>query len=151
MDSRGVGYLFGAGYIISAIASQFYPKLRKMFGARKLLGITVGILIGSFLLAKWTGVIVGSILIISRISSSTTFRNTRSSIINSLIGSKGRATTISTLVLLSQLPMALMAYFMGDYIDSHSPNSLAWALGVGMIIILGGQAVVFKLLRKETN
>lgn len=143
MDSRGVGLLFGAGYIISAVASQFYPKLRRWLGARKLLLITSGILIGSFLLAKWVGVVIGSILIVGRISSSTTFRNTRSSIINGLIGSKSRATTISTLVLLSQLPMALLAYFMGDYIDRNSPNSLAWVLGIVMVIILGGQAILF--------
>lgn len=143
MDSRGVGFLFGAGYIISAIASQFYPKLRKWLGAKKLLLITAGLLIGSFLLAKWVGVIVGSMLIIGRIASSTTFRNTRSSIINGLISSKSRATTISTLVLLSQLPMALLAYFMGDYMDKYSPNSLAWVLGVVMAAILVGQSVVF--------
>jgi len=143
MDSRGVGFLFGAGYIISAIASQSYPKLRSWLGAKKLFLITTGILLLSFLLAKWVGVFIGSILIIGRISSSTTFRNTRSSIINGLISSKSRATTISTLVLLSQLPMALMAYFMGDYIDQHSPNSLAWVLGLVMIGILICQSLFF--------
>jgi MFS family permease len=151
MDSRGVGLLFGAGYIISAVASQFYPKLRKHFGAKKLLVITAGVLLASFLLAKWVGVIAGSALIIGRISSSTTFRNTRSSIINGLIGSKSRATTLSTLVLLSQLPMALMAYFMGDYIDSHSPNSLAWILGLVMVGVLVGQSIIFGRKKTETN
>lgn len=144
MDSRGVGFLFGAGYIISAIASQFYPKLRKKFGAKKLLLVTAGILLISFLLAKWVGVIIGSLLIIGRISSSTTFRNTQSSLINGLISSKSRATTLSTLVLLSKLPLALMAYFVGDYIDKNSPNSLAWILGLAMLLILVVQSIVFR-------
>lgn len=143
MDSRGVGFLFGAGYIVSAITSQFYPKLRSWLGAKKILLITTGILLVSFLLAKWVGIFFGSLLIIGRISSSTTFRNTRSSIINGLISSKSRATTISTLILLSQIPMALMAYFMGDYIDQHSPNSLAWMLGLVMIGILVSQSLIF--------
>lgn len=143
MDSRGVGFLFGAGYIISAIASQFYPQLRKKFGAKKLLLVTAGILLISFLLAKWVGVIIGSVLIIGRISSSTTFRNTQSSIINGLISSKSRATTLSTLVLLSKLPLALMAYFVGDYIDKNSPNSLAWIFGLVMLVILVGQSIIF--------
>ena len=151
MDSRGVGFLFGAGYLVSAVASQFYPKLRKWLGAKKLLLITIGILLISFLLAKWVGVIIGSALIIGRISSSTTFRNTRSSIVNGLISSKSRATTISTLVLLSQLPMALLAYFMGDYIDKHSPNSLAWILGLVMIGILIGQSLVFNKQESVEN
>lgn len=143
MDSRGVGFLFGAGYIVSALASQFYPKLREKFGAKKLLYTCATILLGSFLFAKWVGVIIGSILIMARISSSTTFRNTRSSIINGLISSKSRATTISTLVLLSQAPMAVLAYFMGDYMDKNSPNSLAWFLGVIMAGVLVGQSIFF--------
>jgi len=144
MDSRGVGLLFAAGYLVSATASQFYPKLRNWLGAKKLLLITAGILLGSFLLAKWVGVVMGSILIMARIASSTTFRNTRSSIINGLIASKSRATTLSTLNLLSQLPMALMAYFMGDYIDHHSPNSLAWILGLVMAGVLIGQTIAYR-------
>ncbi|MBI2465177.1 MFS transporter [Candidatus Shapirobacteria bacterium] len=144
MDSRWAGILFGVGYIVSAMFSQFYPILRKLFGARKLLYVVAAVLIGSFLLARWVGVIVGSILIVSRISSSTTFRNTRSGVINKLIGSKSRATSISTLVLLSQLPMAIMAYFLGDYIDKHSPNMLAWLVGWVMIGALIIQWVYFR-------
>jgi MFS family permease len=149
MDSRGVGFLFGAGYVLSSIASQFYPKLREHLGQKKLLMVTAAVLIASFLLAKWVGTFVGMILIIGRISSSTTFRNTRSGIINSLISSKSRATTISTLVLLSQLPMATMAYFMGDYMDRNSPNSLAWLFGLAMLLILTSQTIFFKFRKNS--
>ncbi len=112
--------------------------------------IVAAILIGSFLVAKWVGVVLGAMLIVARISSSTTFRNTRSSVINRLVGSENRATTISTLVLLSQLPMALMAYFLGDYIDRHTPNSLAWILGWTMVGLLGIQQIVFLRINKKT-
>lgn len=145
MDSRVVGFLFGAGYIVSAIASQFYPKLKKEFGARKLLYACTVILLASFLLAKWVGIVIGSVLIMARISSSTTFRNTRSSIINRLISSKSRATTISTLGLLSQAPMAILAYFMGDFMDKNSPNSLAWILGIVLMTVLIGQSIFFSM------
>lgn len=143
MDSRGVGWLFGTGYVVSAIVSQFYPKLREWLGTERLLLIVAGVLLGSFLLAKWVGIFIGSVLIIGRISSSTTFKNTRSSVINGLIGSKSRATTLSTMTLLSQLPMALMAYFMGDYIDKHSVNDFAWVLGIAMMLILAGTQMFF--------
>lgn len=148
LDSRGVGLLFGIGYIISAAASQFYPTWRQKLGAPKLLVMVTGILLSSFLLAKWVGVTIGSILIISRIASSTTFRNLRSSIINSQIKSAHRATTISSLVLLTQLPMAGLAYFLGDYIDHHSPNSLAWGLGLIMLGIISIEGLWLKLRRK---
>jgi len=152
MDSRGAGILFGVGYIVSALISQFYPVLRKKLGGKNLLYIVAAILIGSFLVARWVGIAMGSILIVSRISSSTTFRNTRSSVINKLIGSKARATSISTLVLLSQLPMAIMAYFLGDYIDKHSPNMLAWLVGWVMIIALVLQWIYFRTrIKYESN
>ncbi|MFA5894856.1 MAG: MFS transporter [Candidatus Shapirobacteria bacterium] len=152
MDSRGAGILFGVGYVVSALFSQFYPVLRKRLGGKNLLYIVATVLIGSFLVAKWVGIVMGSILIVSRISSSTTFRNTRSSVINKLIGSKARATSISTLVLLSQLPMAIMAYFLGDYIDKHSPNMLAWLVGWVMIITLVLQWLYFRTrIKYESN
>lgn len=152
LDSRGAGILFGVGYIISALFSQFYPKLKNYLGARQLLYLAATMLIGSFLLAKWVGIFMGSLLIVARISSSTTFRNVRSSTMNKLIRSKTRATTISTLMLLSQLPMGLMAYFLGDYIDRHSPNSLAWIIGWGMVIVLFLQWLYFRFrIKYEPN
>jgi MFS family permease len=144
LDSRGAGILFGVGYILSAIASQFYPRLSKKIGSRRLLIMATSILLLSFLLAKWTGVVVGGILIVMRISSATTFRNVRSSLINRLIRSTGRATTLSTLNLLTQLPMALMAYFLGDFIDRYSPNNLAWLMGWAMVVVLISQQFIFR-------
>lgn len=151
MDSRGVGLLFAAGYLISALASQAFPKLKNLLGSKNLLIVTVSILIGSFIFAKFTGVVLGSILIISRISSSTTFRNIRSSILNRYIDSKNRATAISTLVLLSQLPYALVAYTIGDYIDKSSPNSFAFILGLAMVGLLIVQQIIFKAIRFRTT
>ena len=34
MDSRGVGLLFAAGYLISALASQAFPKLKNLLGSK---------------------------------------------------------------------------------------------------------------------
>jgi len=150
MDSRGVGFLFGVGYIVSALASQFYPKLKEKFGSNRLIFVCAGILTLSFVLAKWVGIFMGSILIMARISSSTTFRNSRSSVINGLISSKNRATTISTLVLLSQAPMAFLAYFMGNYVDNNTANSLAWILGLVMLGVLAGQAMFFKIAKQKS-
>jgi len=150
LDSRGVGWLFGVGYIISALASQVYPKLRKWFGSKNLLFITSGILLLSFLAAKYVGIAVGCFLIISRIGSSTTFRNLRSSLINVRISSKYRATTLSTLSLLSQLPVAVTAILAGEIIDRTSPNNLAMMVGIVMVLMLFGFEVIFRLLRRKT-
>lgn len=148
LDARGVGLLFGIGYIISAVVSQAYPKMKQVWGSKKLVIFTGAILLSSFLLANFVGVMIGSLLIISRISSSTTFRNTRSGLINMAVSSKNRATALSSMQLLTQLPYALLAYFIGGYIDKYSPNQFALLLGMVMVGLLALTQVVFMRKRR---
>ncbi|PIY80615.1 MAG: hypothetical protein COY80_01980 [Candidatus Pacebacteria bacterium CG_4_10_14_0_8_um_filter_42_14] len=135
LTGKGIGLLFGTGYIIAALASHFYPSLRKRFGNSKLLILASAALLTSFIFAPFVGIALGSGLILLRISSSTTFRNAQSVIVNKFIDSKNRATALSTLALLSEIPFTLTFYFVGDYIDKNSPNSFALLLG-GILIIL---------------
>ena len=148
LDSRGVGWLFGAGYIISAIASQAYPKLRQKFGINILMIATSAILLISFLAAKYVGVLLGCVLIISRIGRSTTFRNLRSSLVNASIHSKYRATTLSTLSLITQLPVALTAIWAGEIIDKTSPNNLALFVGVILTLLILLQLIIFQVVKR---
>ena len=136
LDAQTVGWVFGVGYVISALASHFYPKLRKMTGSMRLVWGSTFILIVSFVLAKYVGAWAGVGLIVLRIASSTTFRNSRSVLINSEIGSANRATTLSTLTLLTNIPYALSAIWIGGYIDRTSPNQFAWMLGLGIMVML---------------
>ncbi len=147
MDAQGVGILFAVGYIISAFASQAFPKLKSWLGDRMLLSATTLILIGSFIFAKFTGIALGSILIVSRISTSTIFWNISSTILNPLIESKNRATSLSTFALLYQLPYALLAYAIGDFIDTSSPNQFALILGITIAVLLVIQQIVFYLIK----
>lgn len=143
-----VGILFAGGYIIAALASHFYPRLKKRFGWEILLIVATGILIASFLFAKFVGVLLGACFIFMRIASSTTFRNTRSILFNEFFTSSNRATALSTLTLLTNLPYALLAYFIGDYIDKTSPNTFALTFGVVMIVLLIGSQVIFGIRNK---
>lgn len=136
LDPSMVGWVFGVGYLVSAGFSQIYPSLRKRLGEMKLMWMAILALIISFVMAKYVGVILGILLIVMRIASSTTFRNSKSVIINAQIGSKNRATTLSTLTLLSELPYALFAGYLGLYIDRTSPNQFAWVLGLGIILAI---------------
>lgn len=139
MGATGTGWLFGIGCIFSVIAARMYPSLRAKFGEKKLITITASMMLLSFLLAKYVGLWAGCGLIIMRIASSSTFRNTRSIIVNSWISSKNRATALSSLNLLTQLPYIALAPLFGLMIDKTSPNDFAWYLGssipVGLIII----------------
>jgi MFS family permease len=141
LESNGVGILFAIGYIISAFVSQISLKLQNKFGNNNLLiGVTI-ILLSSFIFAKFSVLFIGLGLIIARISSSPIFWNITSTTLNPLISSKNRATSLSTFSLLTQLPYAVMAFTIGDYIDRTSPNEVAFLLG---IVIFG--AILLSLI-----
>lgn len=148
IEPQIVGVLFAAGYIISALASHFYPQMRKRFGGKTMLVIATCVLLVSFLFAKFVGVLLGAFLIFSRIASSTTFRNTRSILFNEIFSSKNRATALSTLNLLTNLPFAVFAVFIGSYIDKTSPNSFALLLGIVIVVLLVSQQIIFTVKKK---
>lgn len=136
-DARGTGWLFSTGCVFSVIASRFFPRLKEFLGEKKLIITTSLMLLLSFLAAKYVGVAAGSALIIMRIASSSTFRNTRSVIVNKWISSKNRATALSTLNLLTQTPYIFLSPIFGMMIDKSSPNQFSWWLGAGIAVVLG--------------
>lgn len=147
MDARGTGWLFGVGCIFSVIASRYFVKIKNLLGENKLIIVTTIMLLASFLIAKYVGLIAGSTLIIMRIASSSTFRNTRSVIVNEWISSRNRATALSTLSLLTQTPYILLSPLFGLMIDRTSPNQFAWWLGLGIVGVL----IITQLARVEKD
>lgn len=97
MDARGTGWIFAIGCLASVVASRYYLKLTNLLGLVKLVVMASSLMLVSFLLAKYVGLWVGIGLIVMRISSSSTFRNARSVIVNKWITSRNRATTLSHL------------------------------------------------------
>ena len=149
LEGKGVGMLFGAGYLIAAFSSHFYPQIRKKLSAGKLAVLASLVLIASFLGAYFVGIFFGMVLIFLRIVSSTTFLNSKSLIINEFIDSKNRATALSTMTLLSELPFVLLSYFIGDAIDKTSPNEFALILGIVMVGFLLPQLVRYRVIKKK--
>lgn len=151
LNAGTTGVLFACGYIISSGISFLYPWMRKKLQMEYLLGIIIFALLGSFFFAQYAGLIFGCLLIIMRIASSTTFRNTRSIMLNKYIDSKNRATALSTLTLLSQLPYAFSAYFIGKYIDKTSPNAFAFLLGAILAAILVAEAGINIFFKRKAS
>lgn len=137
MDATGTGWLFGIGCIFSVLASRAYPYLREKLGEKKLVIMTATVMLLSFLVARYAGIWIGCVLIVMRIASSSTFRNTRSVIVNRWISSKNRATALSSLNLLTQIPYIFLAPLFGMMIDNSSPNIFAWGMGIGILGMLG--------------
>ncbi|MBN1618306.1 MFS transporter [Candidatus Dojkabacteria bacterium] len=137
MNGIQVGFLFSIGYLFSAVASQFFPKLLKKFGNKILFTVSTTMLILSFLLAKFVSPVLGAMLIIMRISSSTTFSNLRTVKVNSLVSSKNRATALSSFSLMYVSAYIITAYFAGKYIEAKSPNEFAFLIGIIVTIMAG--------------
>jgi MFS superfamily sulfate permease-like transporter len=136
-DARGTGWIFGIGCIFSVIASRYFVTIKNWLGENRLVVVTAMMMLLSFLVARYVGIVAGSALIVLRIASSSTFRNTRTVIANEWISSKNRATALSTLSLLTQIPYILLSPLFGLMIDRTSPNQFSWWLGLGILTILG--------------
>jgi len=131
-----VGFIFGVGYIISALVSQAFPFLKKKLGTRFLLPIVVTILFLSLIGTKFVPAGIGMLFIIGRISSSTTFRNLRSSLVNTYISSKNRATALSTLSLLFQLPFVVVFLLFNGELEILGPNNFTFFLGIAILTVV---------------
>lgn len=130
LSATMVSLLFTGGYLISALLAQFFSRLLKKHSALTLAMTSSLIMLLSFVLALFVNPVIGMGLIMARISSSSTFGNARSVLINKEITSANRATALSTFSLLYTLPYVFIAYLGGQYIDSTSVNSFALVLGI---------------------
>ncbi len=142
-----IGILFGTGYILSAIFSQFYPKLEKRFAPRALIIICSVILMSSFIVANFVGALAGAFLILARISSSTIFINLKSTLVNKNISSRNRATALSTMSLFVILPYSIILIWGGGFIDRTSPNYFAFIWGcifTAMLFLLFAYKIAIK-------
>ncbi len=147
LSATQVSLLFTGGYIVSAVLAQFFAKLQNKFSHIGI-ALTAGcFMLLSYLAAMFVSPIVGMTLIMGRISSSSTFANIRSVLLNNEISSKNRATALSTFSLLYTLPYTLVVFFGGRIIDATSVNTFAsmfgvfLLLGMGIFTILYGQEV----------
>lgn len=131
-----IGIVFSVGYVFSAILSGLFTKILGKFSVLKIIVSTTVALLISFLLAKFVDPVIGASLIILRISSSSTFSNIRSVILNRNVSSKNRATALSSFALIYELGFVFIAFFAGSYITKSSPNDFALILGIGLLALL---------------
>lgn len=141
LSGTQVGLLFTVGYIFSVALSNLFPRLLKKFTVLPILLSTTTALLISFLLAKFVSPVIGASLIVLRISSSSTFSNLRSVVLNKNISSKNRSTALSSFSLIYELGYVCIAYFAGIYIGEHSPNEFAFIIGVILLAIIAVLAV----------
>lgn len=146
-----LSYLWAFVSILAAIVSQATPRFMKIIPPKRgilLLSFGMGALL---LLSPLNGLLIGGVLLTTRIMMQVIFKNFSVVIINQNIESKYRATTISTMVMLTNIPYAVSAFFIGGSIDMVGIQQIALFMGIGMLT-LTVVYILFKLIfLRKTN
>jgi len=138
-DANGQAVVFGGAILASALMVGFVPFLRRRLGE---LGatLTVGtvLLTGYALAALPLGVWGVIAIVLIRVGGSMSYTAT-SSVMNAAIPSTDRATTLSTVALLTKIPYALTAILAGVLAQNGQlwVFNVAVALGIGLLMLLG--------------
>lgn len=131
-----LGIFFSLVYLVAALSSYFTPSLIKHWEASKSIFLIGIILSVTLVISPLVGLIIGSISLIIRQSMQVIFENLSSITINENTPSKYRATTLSTFNLLKNLPYVFTAYFLGTLADWYSAKTLAFFLGIILIVLI---------------
>ena len=135
LDSRGQSIAYTIFAIINIIAINWLPSLRKWWGdywGVRILNIIVGLafVVSTLSLGIWGVLVMAAIEIIGNIGDPWT-----SSIINDRVGSRYRATTLSSLALLTKVPHLLVNVLAGSAIDGVGINQFHLWLGAIILMI----------------
>lgn len=131
-----LGIVWAGIYLLSALASQVTPHLKKTMSFATS-ALIIGFLIAfSLLVSPWLGMILGGFSLLLRSCLQAIFGNVTSIIINENTPSEYRATTISTYNLIKNIPYVLTAYLLGSLADSSSALTLATILGFSLMLLL---------------
>lgn len=130
-----LAYLWATVSILAAIISQSTPQLMNLLSPKKgilLLSFGMGLLL---LLSPVKGLLLGGLLLTGRIMLQVIFKNFSVVIVNQNIQSKFRATAISSMVMITNIPYVFIAFFIGDSIDKIGAQQVAVWMGIGMLLV----------------
>jgi len=146
-SSIGMGVVFAAGSLLSAVLINFLPALRKKLGDYRgmLLLNTVSILavfLFAFKLGYWGTIPIILMFLIGNFAGTWI-----TIIINAHVPSKYRATTLSTVAMFLKIPYVLTAFFIGNLIDQgHMKEIMLWA-----VILLSVISMIEMLLTRRNK
>lgn len=140
-NSTEMGYVLTISTIVLSLAIIVSGKIIDRIGRKKSLLITTFLMSLSFLISPVFGLYISTFLIILRRIFYEISKNISSGIINTYTESKNRSTAISTLNMISGLPYAVSAYFIGATIDKWSVNFVV--LTIGSLLLLSLLPVFF--------
>lgn len=148
LNSQMLGILFSIISLVGAFFSYLSGKISKGRDLFLLILILTGASALTYLLSPVAGIVLGSVLLVSRSAIMAMHNNYQSSLLNQHISSKFRATTLSSFSLIKTLPYALSAPLLGIYMQQITARNFAFFISLLMIIVVIIQSL-FKYKNKE--
>lgn len=146
-----IGVVWAVIFLISAIAVQSTPFVRKSLGDKKAVVLTGGVIALTLIISPILGLMLGVVSILLSSTFLAILMNLSSIIINKNTESKYRATTLSTFNMIKNIPYVLSAYFIGSLSDSISAKNSALVLGLILIFFLLIQILKVKPSNRLVN
>lgn len=134
---REQAILFALLGIIGAVAVRFIPSYRKIVSDKVGLyglafGMSLAFMMAFFRLGYWGGFVLLALTITGQLAVPWL-----SIVVNREIPSKYRATTLSTVALITKLPYAVLAIVAGSMAQAGTSNLFNLGVGVTIFCILG--------------
>lgn len=146
LKAESIGIVWAIIFLVSAVAVQTTPFIRKSLGDKKAIVLTGSIIALTLIVSPILGLTLGVISILFSSTFLAILTNLTSIIINKNTESKYRATTLSTFNMIKNIPYVLSAYFIGSLSDSISAKNSAFVLGIILIFFL-----VFQMIKVKPN
>jgi MFS family permease len=140
MSEASMGVFFSITILAGVLGNFLYPRFKRLLGFKNLALVTLIVLLGSALIAPFTGLALGSIAILSRFLIYQWPEIQASTVVNSLVASNSRATALSTFSMLNHLPYLFLAVPIG--ISIQKLNAAQTTALLAMAILLFGSALV---------
>ncbi len=138
-DGETLSYLISGAALVSAVLSYNFDKIKNWIGnGGGLFLLAVLSLMGWLLAGFGGGLFLGLVAIVLITVAGDLSHPWRSTIINKHVPSKYRATTISTLQFMVQLPYVLAAMFFGMLVENQYQHYFYYAAG----LLLAGALVL---------
>ena len=144
LNSQMLGILFSIIALIGALFSYLSGKIGKDKDLFYLILILTGLSALTYLLSPIAGVLLGSLLLISRSAIMAIHGNYQSTLLNQHIESKYRATTLSSFNLIKTLPYAISAPFLGIYMQQITAKNFAFFIAIVLMVVVAIQSIFKK-------
>jgi len=142
-----LGIFIAACFLLSAGASQLTPYLKKRLGEIQGLLLMGFIIALSLIISPLAGLILGGLSLIIRFSLQAIYNNFISIIVNRNTSSQYRATTLSTFNMIKNMPYVLTAFLAGTLVDIFSAQSIAFVLGIILVVLVSAQVFMLRVKR----